>query len=93
MSLYGATPPEHLSAIVACASVGVHLLLTTPCPNRYWTLVFINTSNVIARRLDIRGDRRWPNNDGVDIVNTQVRLHHLLGVRALNTPPVRTSER
>lgn len=35
----------------------------------YWTLVFVNVTEVLVEKATITGDRRWPNNDALDIVD------------------------
>lgn len=43
----------------------------------FWTLSFELCRNVTVRQVQIHGDRRWPNNDGVDIIgSSDILIEH-----------------
>jgi polygalacturonase len=37
----------------------------------FWTVTIIESENILFNNVTILGDRRWPNNDGIDLINSR----------------------
>ncbi|CAF3365749.1 unnamed protein product [Rotaria socialis] len=37
----------------------------------FWTVTVVESENILFDKVTILGDRRWPNNDGIDLINTR----------------------
>jgi polygalacturonase len=52
-------------------SYSVTLINVTLSNSPLWTVTIVESENVLFDGVTIIGDRRWPNNDGIDLINTR----------------------
>ncbi|CAF1196638.1 unnamed protein product [Adineta ricciae] len=57
--------------LVVRYSSSVELTNITIMNSPLWTVTIVESENILFDRVTIVGDRRWPNNDGIDLINSR----------------------
>ncbi len=57
--------------LVVRYSSSVKLLNITITNSPLWTITIVESESVLFDNVTIIGDRRWPNNDGIDLINSR----------------------
>lgn len=52
-------------------SQSITLMNITMSNSPLWTLTIVESEQILIDRVTIVGDRRWPNNDGIDLINSR----------------------
>ena len=57
--------------LVVRYSNSVTLINITVTNSPFWTITIVESENILFNNVTIIGDRRWPNNDGIDLINSR----------------------
>ncbi|CAF1376963.1 unnamed protein product [Adineta steineri] len=57
--------------LVVRNSSSVNLINITITNSPLWTITIVESDHILFDNVTIMGDRRWPNNDGIDLINSR----------------------